>query len=95
MTGQKKTVLLARILPLTGFLLFMPPLVSIANTDARLLGIPSIVAYLFTVWLLLISAAYLLQRKLASRPPEPDERGSMQDHAGNWKKPGISETGHD
>jgi len=67
----RKLQFLAFLLPLIGFLLIMPPLVSIANVNAMIFGFPSIIAFLFIVWFLLIGGAYLFQRRIASLDIHP------------------------
>jgi hypothetical protein len=66
---------LARIVTLLGIRLLMPPAVTLFVTDARIGGMPLIVAYLFAVWLALIGCARLLAHRLE---PQPDpSRGSV------------------
>lgn len=74
MTGPKKYAFLAKLLPVVGLILILPPLVSIRNVDAQFFGFPAIIAYLFGVWLLLIVGAFLLQIKLPAKPSDPDEK---------------------
>ena len=54
----------ALILPAFGALLFLPPLVGVFATDARILGVPLIVVWLFAAWGLLIFLAWRLARRL-------------------------------
>ncbi len=68
---NRKLGFLAVLLPLTGLVLIMPPLVLIASEAPRLLGIPSIVLYLFAVWFALIGGAFILQRHLQEKTPPP------------------------
>jgi len=60
----------ARIVTLLGIVLLMPPVVTLFATDARIGGMPLIVAYLFGVWLALIGGARLLAHRLEPRPPD-------------------------
>lgn len=48
---------------LLGFLLFNYPLLSLFGSPARVLGVPVMWAYLFTVWLLLIVLVALIVRR--------------------------------
>ena len=43
-----------------GCLLFSYPLLSLANTDGMVLGIPALYVYLFTSWALFIGLAALI-----------------------------------
>ena len=52
-----------------GFLLFTPPLLSLFDRRARVLGIPILVAYLFIAWAVVIGLAAAIHRN----------RGSSQD----------------
>lgn len=56
----------ALILPLLGLALFSPPLIGLFASDARVLGAPLIVVYIFIVWAALIAAARALSRRLAA-----------------------------
>jgi hypothetical protein len=51
------------VLALLGFLLFNYPLLSLFDTDSRVLGIPALYAYLFASWGLLIALMALVVRK--------------------------------
>ena len=64
----------ARIVTLLGVVLVMPPVVTLFVTDARIGGVPLIVAYLFAVWLALIGCARLLAHRLDPRPPDASRR---------------------
>ncbi len=77
MKGQNKVTFLARLLPVAGLLLILPPLVSIPNANAQQYGSVSIIIYLFSVWLFLIFSAYILQRKLAITPPEISKQNPL------------------
>ncbi|MBU1307330.1 MAG: hypothetical protein KKF33_17650 [Alphaproteobacteria bacterium] len=60
-----------------GALLFVPPLVLVFNQPISHFGIPQIVIYLFTVWLLLIVGTALLSRSLP--PGDPDKSATPED----------------
>ena len=51
-------------LTIFGAMLIMPPLVLLFNTEARFLGVPREVIYLFLVWLALIAATAWFSRRL-------------------------------
>jgi len=88
MTGQKKIAFLAKLLPIVGLVFFLPPLVSIADINTQIFGFPAIIAYLFAVWLLVIIAAYFLQKKLPSHVPEQSEENRLDPlKKSNGKKP--------
>lgn len=56
---------LARIVPVFGAVLLMPPLIGLfARPDIAPFGIPLIVVYLFGLWLALIVGALLITRRL-------------------------------
>lgn len=56
----------ALLLPLAGFLLLVPPLLSIFGGRAQVFGLPLLPAYIFTLWLLLIGGGWLLARRLSA-----------------------------
>ena len=64
---------LARIVTLLGTVLFLPPVVLLFATDARIGGMPLIVVYLFGVWLALIGCARLLAHRLEPPPPNASQ----------------------
>ena len=66
----------ARLLPIIGLFLFMPPVVTLFAADADVGGVPLIVAYIFGVWLALIVCAAWLGRRLA---PAPDSGEGASD----------------
>ncbi|VAW19261.1 hypothetical protein MNBD_ALPHA11-1234 [hydrothermal vent metagenome] len=90
MTGPKKIAFLAKLLPVIGIILILPPLVSIANVKANLFGFPAIITYIFAVWIFLILTAYLLQRKLPSSPAEQNEQ-----FPNNNSRNKLNDTNHD
>ncbi len=71
----------AKLLPVLGVFLLMPPVITLFAMQADLGGVPLIVVYLFGVWLALIAAAALLARALAPPVPEPraEADASMDD----------------
>lgn len=63
----------ALLLPVVGFLLLIPPLMTIFGGHSHILGSPVLSAYIFGVWLVLIVASWLLARRLsAGRHDESD-----------------------
>lgn len=54
---------------LLGYLLFNYPLISIVNLPVRIGGIPVLYAYIFGVWVLMISLVALISRR-DSKPPQ-------------------------
>ncbi len=61
----------AVLLPLLGAFLWMPPFILLFGGNAQPGGIPLVVAYLFGVWAVLLTAAFVLARVL--RPPPGTE----------------------
>ncbi len=55
----------ARVLPILGVFLLMPPVITLFAGIADVAGVPRVVVYLFGVWLALIVCAALLARRLA------------------------------
>jgi hypothetical protein len=47
----------------TGFVLFLPPLLTVANDGGSVAGVPTVAAYLFGAWLALIALVALLVRR--------------------------------
>ncbi len=76
----EKFAALAFLLPLLGAILILPPLVLLpGGTASPLFGIPANIAYIFSVWLLLIGGAYALQRlsrQVFDTPSPPAQRAS-------------------
>lgn len=67
----------ALLLPLFGLLLLMPPFVGLLKGVAGFAGIPAIALYVFVIWAALISAGFLLSRRLAEQqdlPSKPPDR---------------------
>lgn len=77
MTRQQRTKEAALLLPIVGFLLLMPPLLSIFGGPILILGLPILPAYVFGVWLLLIVAGALLSRRLEKAVR--DDRGAARE----------------
>jgi len=63
----------ARLLPLIGLFLLLPPVIAPFAVPVDVAGVPLLVLYLFAVWLGLIVAAALLARALAPRAPSADD----------------------
>ena len=70
MSSRRKFSFVALLLPLCGLLMLLPPLVSIRNINTSFMGFPSIIAYLFGVWFLLIIAAFILQKNIPEKQPD-------------------------
>ncbi|MGW6933457.1 hypothetical protein ACWGE0_25600 [Lentzea sp. NPDC054927] len=47
----------------TGFVLFLPPLLTAANDGGTVAGVPAVAAYLFGAWLAVIALVALLVRR--------------------------------
>lgn len=80
----RKFRFVALLLPMAGFLLILPPLVSMrGDASAFIFGVPVNVAYLFGVWMSLIVGAYLLQRNIPDWPipktKTPKQNGANSD----------------
>lgn len=64
----------AVVLPLIGFLMLTPPIADIFAVDSRVLGVPTIVVYVFSIWAGLIVIAWRLSVRLSPNdPPHPPE----------------------
>lgn len=63
---------IARLLPIVGIVLLMPPLIALFVVDRWIGGVPLIVAYVFGVWLALIACAAWLARRLKTLSGEGD-----------------------
>ncbi|MCP5071974.1 MAG: hypothetical protein GY947_01600 [Rhodobacteraceae bacterium] len=61
---NRKTRDSAALLPLLGIFLLLTPLISAFTRGVQERGIPSIVAYVFGVWIVLIVLAAVLARRL-------------------------------
>lgn len=62
----------ARLLPLAGLFLVLPPLITLFAVPVDVAGVPLLVLYFFAVWLGLVLAAALLGRALAVPAPPGD-----------------------
>jgi len=72
-----RTVDAARVLPVLGVLLLMPPVITLFAGIVDVGGVPLVVVYLFGVWLALIVCAALLARRLAPlHDPDSSRRDS-------------------
>lgn len=64
----------ALILPAIGVLLLTPPFAQVFAIDSRILGVPTVVVYVFSIWLGLIVIARRLAVLLSpDEPPHPPE----------------------
>ncbi|MCL5776314.1 hypothetical protein M1105_04825 [Limibaculum sp. FT325] len=54
----------ALALPLVGLILVMPPVAQIFAIDARIGGVPVVLAYIFGVWILLVAGARSVGRRI-------------------------------
>jgi len=86
MKDVRKLQFLNFLLPVIGFLLMMPPLISIANVDKMIFGFPAIIAFLFTVWMLLIVMAFLFQLRIAALDASPANKTGREISTAKLKK---------
>ena len=63
----------ARLLPMLGAVLLMPPVITLFVADVSIVGVPLIVVYLFCTWLALIVCAAWLSRGLATPPSDGEQ----------------------
>ena len=61
----------ARLLPILGTVLLMPPVITLFVADVSIGGVPLIVVYVFGAWLALIVCAVWLSRRLATAESDP------------------------
>lgn len=47
----------------TGLVLFLPPLLTVANDGGTIAGVPAVAAYLFGAWLVVIALVAVLVRR--------------------------------
>ncbi len=78
MSTRRKFAFTALLLPLLGLLAILPPLVSIRNVSVTFFGFPSIIAYLFGIWLLLIFGAFILQKNIPEKLPALKENQELK-----------------
>lgn len=71
---------LAIALPVFGTILLIPPLTQIFVTKGTIFGVPLIVFYLFSIWIVLIGASFLISRKITDTD-EPTEPSSPEGDA--------------
>lgn len=71
----------ARLLPVAGAILFLPPIALLFDEPVRLLGVPLTIFYLFGAWLALILVTALMGRFLHEADTD--------------QVPGRSDKGHD
>jgi hypothetical protein len=72
--GARKVRDAAVILPLIGYLMLTPPFADIFAVDSRILGVPTVVVYVFSIWVGLIVIAWRLAVRLSpNEPPQPPE----------------------
>ena len=62
----------ARVLTLLGCVLLLPPLASVFALDARVLGVPLTLGYLFFVWAVLIVLTWRLAHRMEDDSPPQD-----------------------
>lgn len=74
MVNRKRLETAALVLPVFGALLVVPPLLGVFNVPVTISGIPVVAIYLFSVWIALIGATFILSRFLqrGSRDPDTD-----------------------
>jgi hypothetical protein len=70
----------ALVLPLVGLVMLVPPFASIFQIDARIVGVPFAVLYLFGVWALLIVGGCILARELRVHLEGVDESREPDEH---------------
>jgi hypothetical protein len=72
----------ALALPIAVFLLLSPPLLTLFGQHVKILGLPLLFLYVFTVWSLAIVLGFLLSRALnqaGERPPAQPGPGKGRD----------------
>ncbi|MEU0882375.1 hypothetical protein ABZ345_27500 [Lentzea sp. NPDC005914] len=47
----------------TGFVLFLPPLLTVANGGGTIAGVPAVAVYLFGAWVVVIALVFVLVRR--------------------------------
>ena len=60
--GRLKTARLVAVAVLA-FVAFNAPLIGLTAGDARVLGVPAVLAYVFAVWALVVAAIALIVRR--------------------------------
>ncbi len=64
MTNHRKLENSAFVIAIFGAVLLLPPLITVFNVKLLIFGIPLIIIYLFTVWIMLIIATFFLSKHL-------------------------------
>lgn len=54
----------AKILPVAAALLFLPPFILVFAAPVTVAGVPLIVVYVFSIWLVIVLAAWLVSRRV-------------------------------
>jgi hypothetical protein len=75
MARSRRLETAALLLPVFGALLFVPPLLGVFNIPVTIVGIPVVAIYLFSVWLGLIGATFVLSRRLGRGSDNGGENG--------------------
>ena len=78
MAERRRIETAALFLPIFGALLFVPPLLGVFNIPVTVFGIPIVAIYLFSIWIALILATFLLSRLLES-PAAGPAQGTEED----------------
>lgn len=71
---RRKLVAAALFFTLAGVLAFLPPLVLLFRADARVMGVPVEVVYIFIAWAALVVGARWFSRVLPDDAPDTDKR---------------------
>lgn len=79
MADQRKLENIAVALPVFGIAMILPPIVGVFTSEARILGVPVIVIYLFSMWVLFIFGTYMLSRRLRANTVSDAEEPSDSD----------------
>ena len=70
MADRSRLETAALVLPIFGALLCVPPLLGVFNVPVTIFGIPVVAMYLFSVWVGLIVATFVLSRALSRNEAE-------------------------
>jgi hypothetical protein len=79
MPSRRRLETAALVLPVFGALLVVPPLLGVFNVPVTIGGIPLVAIYLFSIWIGLIVATFVLSRFLklgAGSDTDSDEDAS-------------------
>lgn len=63
----------AVVVPVSGLLLLMPPILQLFAVPVTVLGIPLVVLFLFGVWAVLVLLTWWFARRLAGRGESPPD----------------------